>query len=174
MRLAVRTKSGFTLIELSIVVIVIGIISISSIPALDRLSETRQAAALSEIHAALRSVRAHAFALGDPAGLHIDPSTETINLMWIAPGSSPGPLLDPLGSPEEPIDLAVLYEDADITSVSLPDGTTGSGTIWFSSGGGLELYESDGNFIGPATSNGVIVLEGVGQIMIDRFTGRIQ
>ena len=169
-----RTNSGFTLIELSIVVIVIGIISVSAIPALDRLGDTRQAAALSEIHAALRSVRAHALALGDPAGLRIDPPTETIELMWIAPGSSPGPLLDPLGSPEEPIDLALLYEDADITSVSLPDGSNGSGTIWFSNGGGLELYESDGTYIGPAMNDGVIVLEGVGQITIDRFTGRIQ
>ncbi len=169
-----RTNSGFTLIELTIVVIVIGVISVSSIPAFDRLSETRQAAALSEVRAVLRAVRAHALALGDPAGLYVDPSTEMIEMLWIAPGSAPGALLDPLGLPEEPVNLAQMFIDADIASVTLPDGSSGAGTIWFSNEGGLELYEIDGTYIGPGTADGVVILQGVGQITIDRLTGRIQ
>jgi prepilin-type N-terminal cleavage/methylation domain-containing protein len=169
-----RTSSGFTLIELTVVVIVVGIIAGSSLPALDRLSETRRAAAHSEVRAVLRSVRAHALALGDPAGLNVDPSAETIEMLWIAPGSAPSPLLDPLGSPEEAIDISTMFTDAGIASVTLPNGSNAAGTIWFSNEGALELYDEDGAYISPATDNGVIVLEGSGQITVDRLTGRIQ
>ncbi len=95
-------------------------------------------------------------------------------MLWIAPGSAPGPLIDPLGSPEEAIDLSRLFVDGDIASVVLPDGSSGAGTIWFSNEGSLELYDADGTYLGPATADGVVVLEGAGKITIDKLTGRIQ
>lgn len=174
MSLPAREHHAFTLVELTVVMVMMGIVAASVMPALDRLDETRRAAALAEVRASLRSVRSHALAQGDPTGLEIDPDTETIAKVWVAPGSTPAPLFDPLGSPEAPVDLSLLFESAGITAVSLPDGSGGAGIIWFSSDGSLELRDEDGLFIGIATDDSVIEFDGGGVITIDHRTGLIE
>ncbi len=169
-----QVQAGFTLLELTVVMVIVGIVSVSALPALDRLSETERAAAAAEVRASLRSARSHAMALGDPTGLSVDPSTESIALVWIAPGNSPSALLDPLGTPEVPVDLSALFTAAGVDSVVMPDGSATAGTIWFSEIGTLELRDTDGSYIGPATTNGSITLDGGTTITVERRTGLIQ
>lgn len=165
---------GFTLVELAVVMVMMSIIAAGVLPALDRLDDTRRAAALAEVRAALRTARAHALAQGDPTGLSIDPETETIATVWLAPGSTPVALLDALGSPSVPVDLSLAFDSASIVSVTLADGSSGAGVIWFSNDGSLELREEDGELIGAATADPVIVLEGAGEVSVDRKTGLIR
>lgn len=169
-----RTQRGFTLVELTVVMVIMGIVSVSALPAIDRLGATQQAAAASEVRALLRSARSHAMALGDPTGLSVDPSANTIALLWLAPGGEPSPLLDPLGSPELPLNLSSQFADAGVDTVTMPDGSTTAGTIWFSSLGSLERREEDGEYIGLATTNAIIVLHGGFTVTVDRRTGLIE
>ena len=53
-----RPRRGFSLIELAIVIVIIGIIAVSAIPAFSSLSDTRRAAAINEIERLLTRRRA--------------------------------------------------------------------------------------------------------------------
>jgi prepilin-type N-terminal cleavage/methylation domain-containing protein len=165
---------GFTLLELTVVMVMMGLMAAAAMPALDGLDQTRRAAALAEVRASLRAVRSHALAQGDPTGLRVDPDSETIAKMWIAPGAEPAALYGPLGEPDAPVDLGLRFESAGIASVTLPDGSGGAGVVWFGSDGALELRDEAGAFVGAATDDAVNVLDGGGATTVDHRTGLIR
>lgn len=169
-----HNTSGFTILELAVVIVIIGLVSVSAIPAFDQVRACRQAAARSEVLSLLRNARAHATALGDPCGLSVDEDNGMLQLVTIPPGGSTQALLDPLGSPEPEINIAADYPGAEIASVTLPDGSAGPGVIWFGNTGTPELHDEDGAYVGPAAADAQIEIQGLSAVTVDRHTGQIQ
>ncbi len=167
-------RGAFTILELMVVVLIVAILSASAIPAFEQVRVCRQAAARGEVVSLLRSARAHAMTLGDPCGLEIDADGGRCALLTIAPGGEPQPLLDALGSADEVIELGVAYPGATVGSLTLPDGSSGSGVIWFSNTGTPELHEEDGEYAGPATHDAEIVIGDTDAVVVQRNTGQIE
>lgn len=167
-------RGAFTILELAVVVVIVGILSASAIPAFEQVRVCREAAARSEVLSLLRSARAHAMTLSDPCGLHIDVDGSSCTLWTIPPGGQPGAMLDPLGAAGEVIELGVMYPGATVTSVRLADGSSGSGVIWFSNTGTPELHDENGVYAGQATHDAEIVIGESDAIVVQHGTGRIE
>lgn len=167
-------RGAFTIMELAVVVVIVAILSASAIPAFEQVRVCREAGARSEVLALLRSARAHAMTLGDPCGLEIDVDAARLSLRTIPPGGVPQSLLDPLGAGDVVVELGAAYAGATVTSVVLPDGSSGSGIIWFSNTGTPELHGSDGAVVGPATHDAEIVIGQGRAVVVQHSTGRIE
>jgi len=169
-----HSEHGFTLLELVVVILIVGLVSVTALPALNQVQAARQAGARSEIVSQLRSARAHALALGDPSGLSIDLGAQSFQLVTVPPGAGAQAMLDPLGAEEPVRRIEELYPGASFASVTLLDGSSGSGVIWFSNDGTPEVRDESGAYVGVASADAVIVLEGADAITVDRLTGRIE
>ena len=69
-----RNQSGFTLIEISVVVAILGIIAIAAIPTLSAPDTYKLDLAIEEVANAMRFARSEAIRTGNPHGVEITPS----------------------------------------------------------------------------------------------------
>jgi prepilin-type N-terminal cleavage/methylation domain-containing protein len=168
-------RRAFTLLEVSVVIIVIGIVAVTVVPAFNSLAAMRQAAAAEEVERRLVMARSLAVSEGRPIGLHIDPSTDIVQLYTIpAAGAAPTILTMPDGQPDPGLSLVATYPGSDITSAVGGDGAVGAVTIWFGYDGSPELRTSTGTLTGPWTSDAVITLAGDNTVTIRRMTGMVE
>ena len=165
---------GFTLVEVTVVTVLLAILAASVLPALEQMDKTRRAGALAEIGLTLRSARSHAMASGDPVGVKIDLDAGSMQPMRLPPGGSVLPMIDAMGSPEPVCVLSHLFPGVAIAEVVLPDGSITSGTVWFASEGSLERRAANGSYLGPATFDFSIQIKDGGSIVVDRMTGLVQ
>lgn len=169
-----RGRRAFTLLEMGVVVIVVGIVAVTVVPAWNSLNGTRQAAAGEEVERRLVAARSQAVSEGHPIGLHLDPATDTIRLYTIATtGAAPTVLTMLDGQPDPGVNLATVYPGADITSVINGAGVAGAATLWFGFDGAPELRTAAGVLTGPWTSDATITLAGGNTVTIRRTTGMV-
>lgn len=169
-----RTR-GFSLLEVSIVIIVMGIAAAGVIPALRTIDATRQFGAAEEVERRLVLARARAIVLGRPVGVLVDPVAETLRTMTIASaGAAPTTLTGVLGEPEPTIQIASLYPGCQIVSCASGGASSGSQTIWFDVDGTPHSRSSAGGRLAAWTSDATIVTSGGQTITIRRLSGAIQ
>lgn len=165
-------RRGFTMVELIVVVVVLGIVSASVIPAIGALAGARRAGAVEHVRATLRLARASAMLTGQPTGVAVNPDDSTLAVVWIAPGATaPGAKIDALGSPYTPVSLAIEFPGSAIDALVGFDGSSGAGTLWFGTDGVPERRDSIGTLLGTATSDAVLTLDSGEAITLDRGTG---
>jgi prepilin-type N-terminal cleavage/methylation domain-containing protein len=166
------TRAAFTMVELLVVVLVLGIVSASVVPAIDALAGARRAGAAESIRSTLRFARASAMLTGQPTGVDIDVDDSTLTLVWIAPDQTmPAAKPDALGGDFGPFNLAVEFAGVSIDALTRFDGSSGSGTLWFGADGLPERRDSAGSLLGTATSNAVITLSSGASVTLDDGTG---
>ena len=169
-------RHAFTLVEVSVVVLITGIIAATVIPAWNSLTGTRQAAAAEEVERKLVGARSQALAEGRPVGLRVDPVSDTVQTQVItAPGAAPtvASMID--GQPDAPLYIPGVYAGAEITSVTGGDGTTTAQVLWFGFDGSPQLRDPiTGNLIGPWTQDAVITMPGGQQVLVRKVSGLVQ
>lgn len=148
---------GFTLLEVSIVVVLSAIIAASFAPAIASLESARGASAAELLTQKLTLARYAAEASGTPVGLRVDPDLDTIDLVEFVAASGPRARSSVLGSVEDPVKLTERF-GIEISSFVGPDGSSGAGTVWFGFDGSPEVRDSDGALVSAATSDSEIEL----------------
>ncbi len=152
---------GFTLIEVSIVVVVIGILAVASIPALRSVTDINQAGAKAEVERRVVLVRSLAIASGVPHGVRLDLERSSMTLLTIrTPGTLPEMALDALGNRTGALSLGAQHPGAAITSFVNGDGRAGTGTLWFGYAGYPQIRDEDGLIGGVFTSSARVGLAG--------------
>ncbi len=169
-----QLRRAFTLVELGVVVVVVGILGVTVIPAWNSLTGTRQAAAAEEVERRLVMARSIAVAEGRPVGVRIDPATDLVRSYTIpAAGGAPEFMANFDGELDAGVLIAAAYPGADITGVSGGNNATGDQTLWFGFDGTPELRTSGGVFTSSWSSDAVITLAGGNTVTVRRGTGMV-
>lgn len=156
-----RARRGFTLLEMAIVTMVMGILAAAAIPALRSVDDTNAAGARSEIERQVVLARSCAFASGIPHGIHFDVSKSSFQQMQIeSAGQAPAASRDALGNPTPEIVLSSRFAGAAITAFVNGDSSTGTGTLWFGYDGAPQIRNSNGALAGTFVSTAVVSLSG--------------
>ncbi|MEM9065662.1 MAG: prepilin-type N-terminal cleavage/methylation domain-containing protein [Planctomycetota bacterium] len=149
---------GFTLLEVTVVVLVITLLTITVTPAIRGLDSARAAAASEEVARRLVLARSSSMASGKPTGLSVAPSSGQFLLLEIpTSGGMPSARTDVLGAVEEAFEIEALY-GIELAGFTAPDGTTGDGVIWFGYDGTPQSRDANGTLVGPATGDTLIEL----------------
>jgi prepilin-type N-terminal cleavage/methylation domain-containing protein len=168
------TRRAFTILELSIVVVITGILAVTVIPALESMTGARQAAAAEEIERRLVDARARAVAEGRPVGIRIDPAADTAQSWVIAsPGDAPAPARAVNGELEPVLIIPSSYPNTSIVSFTAGDGTTSAQVLWFGFDGSPQLRNSAGTLLGPWTADAEIQLSGGLRVIVRRTSGTV-
>lgn len=168
-------RRAFTLVEVITVAVIIGILAVSVIPAISTIEGARRTAAADEIARILTVVRAHATATGDATGVAIAVTTDSITPIRVNDaGNAAEPIPGPLGVDRPALLVAATFPGVAVTSVTLGDGTTADGTIWFGHDGTPRLRDANLDDSGPATDDSLIGLTGGELVRVRRLSGAIE
>lgn len=175
MRLRARAKSrAFTLVEMILAVILIGILAVSAVPALGALSASREAAAAREIRRLLQVVRLTAMSSGRPTGLSISTNSELTLMQIENTGVRPAPLISPLGESRPPVSIRSQFGGSAITLARTGLGERGAVTFWFGTDGVPHSRTANGTPRRAWNSNGTIRLSGGTTVTVLRVSGAIE
>lgn len=166
---------AFTLLELTVVIVLMSIVAVTVIPALGVVDEARRGGATDHVERMLVLARSLAMAASEPTGVQFVLSDQTASLVRITSvGGAPVPALDALAQPAQPLELQASYPTAQILSITHGDGSSGSGTIWFRFDGEPEIRDASGVFVSLFTQDAAITLTGSRVITVARATGLVE
>lgn len=172
---AAQRIHAFTLIEVIIVLVIVGLLAATAVPAMSSLGDTRRVAALREVERRLTNARSTAMTTGQPTGLAVSATADTLLSVFIpSAGATPAPITTPSGEPDDPVLIAEEFPGVDIATVIAGDGASGDTTFWFSFEGTPQLRSSSGTLTGGFVQDASIHLAGGGQINIRRISGLIE
>lgn len=175
MRKQHQQRRGFTILEMGVVVVVIGIVSVTVVPAFNSLTGTRQAAAAEEVERRLVMARSLAVSEGHPVGVRIDPAADTVQFWTIASfGATPAVMTMFDGQADPLVKLSTTYPGADVTSVVNGAGVSGAATLWFGYDGTPELRSAAGALTGSWTADAVVTAAGGSVVTVRKATGMVQ
>jgi Tfp pilus assembly protein FimT len=124
-------RGGYTILELLLIVVIMGIVSSAVIPVMNQSLQARQGASRDEVVRLLEFARGLAIASGVPVGVLVDMDTSSVGLVKIDSAGEITDVLDPIdGAPKQTV-LSDEYAGVVISSMVNGDGTSGNGTIWF-------------------------------------------
>lgn len=169
-----RGPGAFTLVELMTVVVIVGILAATAIPAFGTLSSSRRAAAGKEVARLLLVARSCALASGRPTGLKFDAGSALTLVNIPTTGAAPTAMVDPMGQPEATVALPGLFDGVNVLSVVLGDSTSGNVTLWFAYDGTPQTRTSGGVLGSTWASDATITLTGGGTLTVRRGSGLIE
>jgi prepilin-type N-terminal cleavage/methylation domain-containing protein len=154
------SRRGFTLLEVVVVVLVIGIMAATVVPSLSAMGSSRASAALAEVQRALMVARERALATGEPSGVAFDLTNQTMQMVRISvPGASPSAAPSPLGVDSEAVVISSRYTGVRISGLAFPSGAT---SLWFSYDGVPQTRSSSGTLIGDLSADVSVALQSGG------------
>ena len=169
------SRPAFTLIETMVVVVILGILAVSVVPAIAGVSDSRQAAAWREVERRFVVARTMAMATGRSFGVRVDPSPGTFALLEMpASGGAPTAAHDALGQTVAVWSLATAYPGTAVTSFVGGDGSSATGTVWFGYDGAPQRRTSAGALLGGFTQDASVTLTGGRTVTIRRTSGLIE
>lgn len=169
-----RPARGFTLIEMVTVIVVLGVLAASAVPAFRTLTDVRRGAALNEIKRQLAVARSTAIMSGRPTGLTIQTDSSLQLVQVPTPGAGIQPLTGPLGETTPVTSLPGRFSGVSITSATSGRGETGAVTFWFAFDGSPQSRTPSGTLSGAWTADGAITLSGGRSITVRKITGVIE
>ena len=172
----ITVRRATTLLELMVVVVILGIVTVSVIPAFASMNDARKLAGAQEAERLLLGARASAVAQGRPFGVAIDIGAQTLRTVYIsASGQTPAPAPSQDGQGQEVLEIGRRYPGAQL--MSLTDGAgsavSGSATLWFGYDGTPQRRNGAGGLIGGWTSDAVLEFAGPSAVTVRRITGAI-
>ena len=166
---------AFTLVEMLTVVIVLGIVAATSIPAFTSVAEARKAAATAEVERLLITARARAMATSCPTGLEIPLAGDSVRTLEIlSTGASPTVAKDLFGAPTSSTVIPAVYGGAKVSSLVNGDGTTSSRVIWFTHSATPQTRTTSGVLISAFTQDAVITMATGARLVVRRLTGAVE
>ncbi|MCR9076520.1 MAG: prepilin-type N-terminal cleavage/methylation domain-containing protein [bacterium] len=167
-------RAAFTLVELMIVVILMGIISASVIPAIGSVQGMREGAARDELGRMLEVTKARAIASGVPSGLQIDLNESSLTIVHLSDAGAVEELTDPLTLETRSVVLPSVYTGVTLDGFTNGDGAGGSGTIWFNYEATPHTRTSGGAMEATNSSNATIELSSGQQVIVHAYSGVVE
>lgn len=111
---------------------------------------------------------------GIAAGVVVSTSTQTLEATQITVGGgSPGSLVDAFGETVDPLHVPSRFPGVALTSVTLGDGGSGSGAVWFDHDGLPYLRTSSGVRGADASADTVLTFSGGHVVRVRAHTGAV-
>jgi len=165
---------AFSLIEAMVVVLVVGILAASAIPAANLLADMNRATASHEIVRSLELARARAMATGRPHGVRFSVTDQTMQPVWIASkGASPTAATSQSGQEQDVVPFRS-FGNASLAEFVGGDGVSTEGTLWFGGDGSPQSRSGTGALLGAWASDARIRVQGEPELVIRRITGLIE
>ncbi|XVJ58128.1 MAG: prepilin-type N-terminal cleavage/methylation domain-containing protein [Tepidisphaera sp.] len=174
MRPAILHSRAFTLIEMVLAIVLVGILAVSTAPAFRTLSASREAAAAQEIRSLLQTVRLTAMASGRPTGLACSQNSLITLVQIDEVGAAPSVLKSPLGEARPTLDIASQFGRVTLTQARTGLGDEGAVTFWFATDGTPHSRTQAGAAQPAWTSDGTITLSGGTVVTVRRVSGAIE
>jgi len=165
-----RFRSGFTLVELIAVLILIAIAATSAAPVMDTVDRSRKAGVRDEVVRRLMMARSHAMTTGMPSGVRFDVDAQMAEGLEIA-SSGAAPSAMKMQGHGEAVDS--MFAGVAIESVVL-DGGGSYDTVWFSNEGAPHYRTSGGVYVGAFTQDAVVTVSGGGTVTVRMVSGMIE
>lgn len=169
-------RRGFSLLELAIVIVIIGIIAASAVPAFSSLSDTRRAAAINEIERLLTRGRSRAVSEGRPHAVFVDLKAQSLSSYEITTtGAAPSASQTSDGRDLDALSLAATYPGVIVKALQAGDGSSPSSAyIWFGVDGTPQLRKSDGTLVSDCSHDTVITLDDGSTVSVIRYSGAVE
>jgi len=167
-------RSGFTLVELLVVVVLMGIISVSVIPAMSNIRSMREGAARDDLMRMIEVTKGRAVASGVPHGMRIDLSDSSLTIIEIDDLGEVQVEFDPLTGGDRTINLAAVYPGVNIASMINGDGAGGSGTIWFDYESSPHTRDGTGSFTSLNTQAASVTLSSGERVVVHPHSGTLE
>lgn len=167
-------RGGFTILELMVIVVIMGIVATTAIPVMNQSTQARQAASQDEVVRLLEFARSRALASGMPVGVVVDTSNSSLSLVTVDADDEVVSVVDQLDGQDKVSDLGMMFSGVSITSMTNGDGVGGNGTIWFDFR--AEPHTRDdvtGAFDSVFTQNATITLSTDAQIVVHAGSGLV-
>lgn len=169
-----QSRPAFTLLELAVTTVVIGVLAVSAVPAFSTLADSRERAAAAELRRMLLTARSTALAGGRPTGVRLT-ADSTVSLVQIATaGAAPGALSGPGGTAEPERSLPGLFGGAAASSAQLGSGDSGAVTFWFGFDGTPQTRSTSGTLQSAWTGDGTVAFPRGTVVTVRRITGLIE
>lgn len=140
-----RPPRAFTLLEVMVVVVIMGIVSFTVVPSLSLVADANALAAAREIERLHVLARSTATATGQPAAAVPDLTAGSITLWTFEPGEpSPSRALDALGRSNEPVSLPARFGGTTLATIAGGVSHAAGERLWFAYDGTPEVRDSDG------------------------------
>lgn len=141
------SRIGFTLVELMVVVVIMGIVTVSVIPAMNNLSRMREGAARDDLMRMIEIAKGRAVASGLPHGLQVSLTDSSATIVEITSLGTIQVEIDPLTNGNRTISIPNLYSGVTVSSMTNGDGAGGSGIIWFDFESNPHTRSAQGDFV---------------------------
>ncbi len=166
-------RRGFTMVELVVVVVIMGIVSASVIPAMSNVRTMREGAARDDLVRMFEVAKGLAVASGMPHGLAIDLERSTITVVLINELGAVETEIDPLTGRARSIDLGVVYPGVELVSFRNGDGVGGTGTVWFDFEASPHMRSQAGVFEELNTLEAIVELGSGEQVAVYPYSGMV-
>lgn len=173
--LATSRCRAFSLIEASVVVVMLGILAAGAVPAFRSMAATHEAGAVAEVERALVLARASAMATGVATGVAFAPDKGQILLVRVAgDGRGTEPLPDALGNERAPLPVGKMYGGVAVGAPRAEGRRDTLDTIWFGHRGAPEDRGRDAALIDDFEQDIVIRIGAEGVLRVRARSGLME
>lgn len=166
---------AFTLLEVMIVVVIMGIVSFTVVPSLSLVREANEHAALREVERSMVLARSWAMATGRPTACLPDVAAGELTMWTLEPGAgAPSRALDALGTPREVVSLPARFAGVSISGVSGGLSHASGERLWFAFDGTPEVRDEAGNRVRALEESVQITLSAGGSVVVRPVSGLVE
>lgn len=168
-------RRAYTIFELLIVVVILGIVGASAVPVLSQSAEATRAASKDEVVRYFEYARSRAMSAGAPVGVRVNISQATLEIIAINDIGVIETITDQISSGSMEANLASDYAGAAIQSFVNGDGSQGNGTVWFDYQGVPHIRDdSSGSFDSLSAQSATLTLSTGVSIGVHAQTGFVE
>lgn len=168
------SSRGVTLLEVTIVAVVLAIMAGSVVPALEQVDEARRSAAADEVARLVGFARDCATASGEPTGAEIDAEADSVTLRRIDHASGDVVAAQDFGGQDRgAVLVAERFPGVGIDAFVNGDGA-GGGTVWFAFDGTPQTRDTDGGSPADFTQDATVTLTGARVVTVVRLSGVVE